>query len=405
MDTHEPAAGADTPAALRRADGSSAYTVAGARLYTSTAVVQAEQAILAAAAQRGGRTLTDTQVDVALLESVANKVPLNPGQVQLVRELATSGARVQLALAPAGTGKTTAMRVLASAWTASGGNIIGLAPSAAAAAVLREEIGAKTDTLAKLIADLSSSAATDLHRFDGSRSSPDQRSTSRSPSAPPPRRPARTSTRPPRPGSRRAGTPRSLTARPLARWRDWLTTVGPNTLVVIDEAGMAATPDLDKAIAFVLARGGSVRLVGDDQQLAAIGAGGVLRDIAAREGAVTLSQVMRFTHPVGHPAAGTPNHAEGAASLALRNGDPAALGYYLDQQRVHVGDLTTCADDAYDAWRADRAPAGTPSCSPPPATSSPNSTPARAPTDSPKQWPSVPPSTPEPRPPCSSPTG
>ncbi len=36
-------------------DGSSVYTVAGTRLYTSTAVVQAEQAILAAAAQRGGR--------------------------------------------------------------------------------------------------------------------------------------------------------------------------------------------------------------------------------------------------------------------------------------------------------------------------------------------------------------
>ena len=348
LDTHEPAGGAETPGVLRRADGSSVYTVAGNRLYTSTAVVQAEQAILAAAGQRGGRTLTDAQVDVALLESVANKVPLNPGQVQLVRELATSGARVQLALAPAGTGKTTAMRVLASAWTASGGNIIGLAPSAAAAAVLREEIGAKTDTLAKLIVDL---AATDPHRFDG------QRTWLNVPFAE-------------RADAKNAGAHFDPTTKswfapggdtqvadgaPLARWRDWLTTVGPNTLVVVDEAGMAATPDLDKAIAFVFARGGSVRLVGDDQQLAAIGAGGVLRDIAAREGAVTLSQVMRFTHPAGHPHAGTPNHAEGAASLALRNGDPAALGYYLDQQRVHVGDLTTCADDAYDAWRADRA--------------------------------------------------
>ncbi|MBN9620073.1 MAG: relaxase domain-containing protein, partial [Actinobacteria bacterium] len=166
LDTSEPADGGATPKALQRTDGSSIYTVAGTRLYTSTAVVRAEKAILAAAAQRGGRTLTSEQVDLALLESVANKVALNPGQVQLVRELATSGARVQLALAPAGTGKTTAMRVLASAWTASGGNIIGLAPSAAAASVLREEIGAKTDTLAKLIVDLKDA---NPRRFDGQR--------------------------------------------------------------------------------------------------------------------------------------------------------------------------------------------------------------------------------------------
>jgi conjugative relaxase-like TrwC/TraI family protein len=358
LDTHEPpghTVGAETPAALRRADGSSVYTVAGTRLYTSTAVIEAEQAILAAAAQRGGRRLTDAQVDVALLESVANNVHLNPGQSQLVRELATSGARVQLALAPAGTGKTTAMRVLASAWTASGGNVIGLAPSAAAAAVLREEIGAKTDTLAKLIVDLQQSAGTDPHRFDGTRTLPGpvlnvpfaERAAAKNAGA---RFDPTTKT-----WFAPGGDAQVADGARLARWRDWLTTVGPNTLVVIDEAGMAATPDLDKAIAFVLARGGSVRLVGDDQQLAAIGAGGVLRDIAGRHGAVTLSQVMRFTHPAGHPHAGTPNHAEGAASLALRNGDPATLGYYLDQQRVHVGDLTTCADAAYDAWRADRA--------------------------------------------------
>ena len=348
LDTREPAGGADTPAALRRADGTSVYTVAGTRLYTSAAVVQAEQAILAASAQRGGRTITASEVDVALLESMANGVALNPGQVQLVRELATSGARVQLALAPAGTGKTTAMRVLSSAWVAAGGTVIGLAPSAGAAAILRDELGTKTDTLAKLLVDI---AGRHPHRLSDERTWLDVPFAERE-------------------DAKRAGARWDLAVRAwyapdgavqiadgagLARWRDWLTTIGRDTLVVIDEAGMAATTHLDTAIAFVLGHGGSVRLVGDDQQLAAIGAGGVLRDIAAREGAVTLSQVMRFVHPAGHPQAGTPNHAEGAASLALRDGDPAALGYYLDQRRVHVGDLSTCADDAYDSWRADRA--------------------------------------------------
>jgi hypothetical protein len=283
----------EEPAALRRSDGTSVYVVAGSTLYTSSEVLAAEQLILAAAGRRDGHVTPTAAVEVALLESVANGVTLNPGQVQLVRELATSGARVQLALAPAGTGKTTALQALAAAWRAGGGEVVGLAPSAAAATVLREQIGADTDTLAKLIHALS----TDVD-------------------VPP-----------------------------------WLPSIGPGTLVVVDEAGMAGTRDLARVVEHVTAAGGSVRLIGDDQQLAAVGAGGVLRDLAAAHGAASLSQVVRFTDP----DTGAPNHAEGAASLALREGDPAALAYYVDHGRVHVGDLATITDQAYTAWSTDRA--------------------------------------------------
>jgi hypothetical protein len=89
-------------------------------------------------------------VDVALLEATANRVMLNAGQTVLVRDMATSGARLQLAIAPAGTGKTTALRILATAWRHGGGTVIGLAPSAAAATVLRDQINTHTETLAKL---------------------------------------------------------------------------------------------------------------------------------------------------------------------------------------------------------------------------------------------------------------
>ena len=65
--------------------------------------------------------------------------------------MATSGARLQLALAPAGTGKTTAMAALAAAWRNSGGTVIGLAPTAGAAEVLAQDLGAPTDTIAKLV--------------------------------------------------------------------------------------------------------------------------------------------------------------------------------------------------------------------------------------------------------------
>ena len=95
---------------------------------------------------------------------------------------------------------------------------------------------------------------------------------------------------------------------------------------------------------FAIGRGGSVKLIGDDQQLAAIGAGGVLRDIKHTHGALRLTELHRFTDP-----------AEAAASLALREGEPEALEFYLDHGRIHVGDMATTTEDAFAAWVSDRA--------------------------------------------------
>ncbi len=69
---------------------------------------------------------------------------LDPSQAALVTALATSGARVQVALAPAGTGKTTAMRVLGDLWRDSGGTVLGLAPSAAAARELGRALSSRS---------------------------------------------------------------------------------------------------------------------------------------------------------------------------------------------------------------------------------------------------------------------
>ena len=162
--------------------------------------------------------------------------------------------------------------------------MFGLAPSAAAAAQLRDSTGAPTDTLAKLTWSIDQG---DLP--------------------------------------------------------DWALDVGRSTLVIIDEAGMADTLSLDTAVDFIVRCGGSVRLIGDDQQLAAIGAGGVLRDIQTVHGAHRLTELHRFVDP-----------AEAAASLALRDGRPEALGFYLDRQRVHVGDPITTTEQLFAAWQADR---------------------------------------------------
>jgi ATP-dependent exoDNAse (exonuclease V) alpha subunit len=280
-----PADNIDEPQALRRTNGSSVYTVAGADQYTSQQILDAERRLVAAAGRRDGSAADKSAVDLALLEMAANTTALDPGQASLVRQMCTSGARLQLAIAPAGAGKTTAMRALTLAWTEDGGQVIGLAPSAAAAAVLGEQTGIRAETLAKLTWSL-----------------------------------------------RHGDLP------------GWAGAVGPSTLVIIDEAGMADTLTLDAAVQFAIDRGASVRLIGDDQQLAAIGAGGVLRDINHTHGALHLAELHRFTNP-----------DEAAASLALRDGDPRSLKFYLDHGRVHVGDLSTTTEDAFTAWFSDRA--------------------------------------------------
>ncbi|WP_170169764.1 MobF family relaxase [Nocardioides aurantiacus] len=280
------------PATLQRPDGSSMYDVHGSTRYTSARILAAEQQILATAERRGRRAVTDVRVEIALAASAADGVTLNDAQAAMVRELATSGALLQLALAPAGTGKTTAMRTLTHAWSQVGGTVVGLAPSAQAAHELRSAIdpagGHHNDTLAKLTW--------------------------------------------------------TITHQAPALWPPWIHDIGPDTMVVLDEAGQAATTDLASAIAYVTGRGGVVRLIGDDQQLAAVSAGGVLRDLQRTHGAVTLSQVRRFDDP-----------AEAAATLALRDGDTSSLGFYADHDRIHVGDRGAATDQAYAAWTSDRA--------------------------------------------------
>jgi DNA primase catalytic core len=295
----------------------SVYSLAGARQYTSQAVIDGEQRIVESARRTGGRTISEVRVGIAIAEAAANGLQLNAAQQSLVREMATSGRAVQLALAPAGTGKTTAMQVLTRAWQDSGGTVIGLAPSAVAAQELGASINPETSD-----ADTDAKAKGLLNG-------------------------------PWRPGRRKV---RADTLAKLV-WHakhggapTWMEKINARTLVLIDEAGMAATTDLAAAIDYITSRSGQVRLVGDDRQLASVAAGGVLRDISHQIGAVTLSEVHRFRNRDG-----SLNHAEAAATLALREGDPSAIAFYADRGRIHVGDLGACADQAYAAWTADRA--------------------------------------------------
>ena len=79
--------GVEEPEALRRVDGSSVYTVAGADLYTSQRILDAEQRLLATAGRRDGSTVDQVAVDLALLEMAANGTALDAGQAALVRQM------------------------------------------------------------------------------------------------------------------------------------------------------------------------------------------------------------------------------------------------------------------------------------------------------------------------------
>lgn len=333
------------PDALRRADGSSVYRRHGAQLYTSAKIVAAEQRILAAAHQHGARRVDRIDIELALDESAARGKKLNAGQVALVEEMAAGGRSVALALAPAGSGKTTAMAALSQAWRSSGGNVIGLAPTAAAAIELATDLNAPADTLAKYVHTAAAVAAAAEHPT-GARQARREYKTALA-AAFKEHNAAAGLARDTRVPDDVREEIQSRVAQEVygphrVRMPDWFRRIGPDTLVIVDEIGKAGTLELDALIAHAKAKGACVRGIGDDAQLASISAGGILRDIAAETGALTLSELVRFH-----------SESEAAATLALRAGDPAGLGFYIDAHRVHVGADSTAADMAYNAWRAD----------------------------------------------------
>lgn len=282
------------PASVRLSDGSSMYERPRSRLFTTEAMLRCERDIIDASHRRSVHAVTDDIVALALLESVANGKSLNAAQTQLVTEMATQEKFLQLALAPAGSGKTTSMRVLASAWqdaypqvegaSRAGGGVVGFAPTAVAAMELGASIGTRADTLAKLVFHLD---------------------------------------------------------HPEQNEPEWMRQIGAGTMLIVDEAGMASTQDLARLVEFARSRDAVVRLIGDDQQLASVSAGGVLRDIAADAGAITLSELVRFKDP-----------AEAAATLALRDGQSKALGFYVDHDRVRVTADGDIEDAVYAAWKS-----------------------------------------------------
>ncbi|MBF6328445.1 MobF family relaxase [Nocardia transvalensis] len=253
------------PAALARRNGENVFTVTGAVRYTSQRVLDAETRLLDAAKTPTPESIPPHLVDHAIAIFERDRgLRLDDGQRAIAQYLCTNGMLLSVAIGPAGSGKTTAMRAVSAAWEAAGRDVVALAPSAAAARELGTALGVRAKTIAKLLTQ-------DRH-----------------------------------------GLP---------------TGVAPGAMILVDEAAMAATADLDAVLAVACKHGAIVRCIGDPEQLSAVEAGGIVRTLARDTRAPHLRRLVRFSDP-----------EEAAATLAVRAGDlDKAWEFYHDHGRVTHG--------------------------------------------------------------------
>ncbi|WP_337826250.1 MobF family relaxase [Pseudonocardia sp. UM4_GMWB1] len=288
---------------LLRGDGRSVYERPGGARYATPGQLAAERTLAAAAVERGAPTLAGTVVDGLVARFADHGRELGADQAAALRGVLTSGARVEVLSAAAGTGKSFVVGAIADAWTdphrhtgqhgdGRAPRVVGLATSQAAAGVLADEGMISANVAAWLGAQRRLADA--------------------------------------RPGQPSAGGDEA--------WR-----LHAGDLVVVDEAGMTATGDLLAVQQRCAAAGAKLLLVGDPRQLAAVGPGGALAELAERGLRYELTEVRRFT-----------NAWEGAASLRLRDGDPAALADYERHGRlVDAGTAEQAETAAGRAWLAD----------------------------------------------------
>ena len=258
---------------LLNPDGSSIYSPPAARLYTSAEVLAAEDSLVDAAHDINLPAATQEVFDTVVGEQ---ELQLDPGQIALARQVATSDQVLTVGIGPAGAGKTTAMRVATQAIARAGARAWGVTVSAAAAEQLETATGMPSVTIAKW-----------LHEHHQGR---------------------------------------------LA--------IQPGDVVVVDEAGMASATDLAAITRTARDNGAFVRLVGDDRQLQAIGAGGALKMLTHEADVVRLDQLHRFTNP-----------EEAAASLRLR--DQGDVEWHIRQGRVHGGTVQHTHQRMVQAWAED----------------------------------------------------
>ncbi|WP_156023417.1 MobF family relaxase [Terracoccus sp. 273MFTsu3.1] len=308
------------PDELRRSDGSSRFRPRDSEPFTTQPLLDAEERLLAAGRAVDGPAVGEAEAAaVCAVDLPGRDHPLSGEQASAVCRVVASGRALDVLVGPAGAGKSTAMAGVRAVWESQYGpeSVVGLAPSAAAAEVLSEAVGVPTENTAKWLAEAARQPSR-LAELDGLRVALDRASPS-----------LRT-----RALMSRA---RQLSAD-IDRWR-----LRPGQLVIVDEASMSGTFELDSLTAYARTAGAKVLLVGDWAQLSPVAAGGAFKLVATdRDDAPELHDVRRFRH-----------EWERAASLKLRVGAKGVAGEYARQGRVRGGDRESMLDELFADWTDD----------------------------------------------------
>jgi Ti-type conjugative transfer relaxase TraA len=140
-----------------------------------------------------------------------------------------------------------------------------------------------------------------------------------------------------------------ITSRTIASmehgWGQGRDVLTPRDVLVIDEAGMVGTRQLERVLSHAAEAGAKVVLVGDPQQLQSIEAGAAFRSIHERHGGAEIGEVRRQREDWQRDA--TRDLATG------RTGD--AIHAYDNHGMVHAAPTREQArDDLIDRWDRDR---------------------------------------------------
>ncbi|WP_235529350.1 MobF family relaxase [Phycicoccus sp. Root101] len=309
------------PEHLRRVDGSSMLRARNSEVYATQELLDAEARLLAAGqASDGPAVSTSVTARLGRMIVPGKEHVLSAEQAHAVAAVVTSGRRLDVLVGAAGTGKSTAMAGVRAAWEAEHGpgSVVGLAPSAASAEVLADAVGVTTENTAKWISE--------------NQRTPEREQRLREYAA-------RLSGAYPCVATRQLQQRAAVERAAYGRW-----TLRPGQLVIIDEASMAATKDLDHITAVATRAGAKVLLVGDWAQLSSVQAGGAFELLADDRGAdvATLHDVRRFRH-----------EWERDATLQLRAGNPEVADTYLTHGRIEAGAREDVLDLLFDAWLGD----------------------------------------------------
>jgi len=274
------------PPELCREDGLSVYARHGARRYATEAHLEREGRIIAKATELGAPAVGREAIEAAVAGA-----GLNEGQEKAFRSILASGRRMEVVAAPAGTGKSRLAGAIHDVWTQECGPVIGLTVSQRAARVLSDEGVENAANIAKFL---------DTNR------------------------------------RLESGTAVSDEDRNACQLR-------PGQLILVDEASMAETGQLDQIRRYADLAGAKVLYVGDNAQLSSVGSGGVFSQLTEDLPNVhRLDEVMRFN-----------SEWEKEASLKLRKGEVDVLAEYESRGRLRAGTREEMVEASYQSWLSD----------------------------------------------------